>query len=195
MKCFNYDGICYVSEQDLRKALWFKARKVLPEIMGDKDWFLYGVTVFYEEAVSGYVEPRSPSLSELKEIKLGTLNEEFNRYRNSSKTFLLSSLGFKVNANVTAFNNVSGLIAELECKKQGGVEKATIDFMDFEDEVRQLTLLDLKTIQVEMSINNSNCYAQKWELRELIKSVENEEALSSIELIFKPFDFSESVEQ
>ena len=189
MKHFDYDGVRYSTETDLRTAIWFKERKILPENMSASDWGEHKVAILDDVDSGLYVEPRDPGLSELQLVKLGQLEEAFNRYRNSSDTFLVSSLGFRVNANVAAYNNVSSLVVQLEHKASAGGDVMPVGFMDFDDNLRQVGLEELKTLQYEISANNSGCYSQKWGLREQIKSAESAEALSAIELVFIPTEF------
>lgn len=188
MKTYTYEGIEYKSESQLRKAIWFNERKALPKLSTVEDWAKYGVELVTVE--TPYVEPKEPDLDELKQMKLGALDGAFNEYRNSSETFLVSSLGFKVNANVTAFDNVSGLVAQLQYKADKGEENPQVGFMTFDDELVLLNIEDMKTLQVEISANGSNVYAQKWLLRQKIQDAESEEALNAIEIVFTHTDFT-----
>ena len=54
------------------------------------------------------------SLAQAKQNKLDELETAFDSYRESKNTYINSSLGFKANANVTAYNNVDGLISQIE---------------------------------------------------------------------------------
>ena len=188
MKTYTYDNIEYKSESQLRKAIWFKERKALPKLSTVEDWAKYGVELVTVE--TPYVEPKEPDIDELKQMKLGALDGAFDEYRNSSETFLVSSLGFKVNANVTAFDNVSGLVAQLQYKADKGEENPQVGFMTFDDELVLLNIEDMKTLQVEISANGSNVYAQKWLLRQKIQDAESEEALNAIEIVFTHTDFT-----
>ena len=187
-KSYKYQNFEYKDEQSLREAIWQKERKILPSITTEVDWAKHGVELTITEIP--YVEPREPGLDELKQMKLGALDGAFNEYRNSSETFLVSSLGFKVNANVTAFDNVSGLVAQLQFRVEKGDESPQVGFMTFDDELVMMDLEKMKTLQVEISQNGSNIYGQKWALRQTIQAAENEEALNAIEIVFMHTDFS-----
>lgn len=135
------------------------------------------------------IEPE-PTLEQLQSKKLSQLELQFNRYRESSDTYLVSSLGFKANANITAFDNVSGLVAQLQHRIENGEENPQVGFMTFDDELVLMDLTQMKTLQVEISQNGSNIYSQKWALRQAIKAAEDKEVLDAIEIVFIHTDFS-----
>lgn len=101
----------------------------------------------------------------------------FNAYRTSTATSIESSLGFLVNANVDAFDNVAGCIAQIE---QGVVrpiaeeQEATIAFMDFTNTPHDLTLEQLNVLKAEIAQNGSRAYAKKWEYRTQIQAADRE---------------------
>lgn len=187
MKTYKYQGIKYNSESQLRKAVWFKERKALPKRSTVEEWAKHGVELIITEPVA-----TEPTLEQMKSKKLSQLEANFNRYRESSDTYLVSSLGFKANANVTAFDNVSGLVAQLQHRIENGEENPQVGFMTFDDELVQLSLAQMKTLQVEISQNGSNIYAQKWALRQAIQAAEDKDALDAIEIVFTHTDFSEA---
>lgn len=189
MKQYIYNGETYSSEHGVRQAIWKNEYKIFGSPETVEDWKSLGVTL---EETPDLVSstPIEPDLDELKQMKLGALDGAFDEYRQSSKTFLVSSLGFKANANVTAFDNVSGLVARLQYKADKGEENPQVGFITFDDELVLLNLEKMKTLQVEISENGSNVYAQKWMLRHTIQAAENEEALNAIEIVFTHTDFS-----
>ena len=189
---FVYNGVEYLTERAVREAIYEKDKVFFSKSPSENKaqfWEKFGVT-YTEEDEPLANPPREPDLAELKQMKLGALDGAFSEYRNSGKTFLVSSLGFKANANVTAFDNVSGLVAQLQYKTDKGEENPQVGFMTFDDELVMLGLGDLKTLQVEISENGSNGYAQKWMLRQTIQAAENEEVLNAIEIKFVHTDFT-----
>lgn len=186
---YIYKNKEYLSADSVRKAIWEEECKIFGTPESDEDWQALGVqVVIVEDELEN--PPVEPSLDELKQMKLGALDGAFAEYRQSSKTFLISSLGFKANANVTAFDNVSGLVAQLQFKADKGEENPQVGFMTFDDELVMLDIEKMKTLQVEISENGSNIYAQKWMLRQTIQAAENEETLNAIEIVFKHTDFT-----
>ena len=147
---YIYNGKEYRTEKALRQALFEKTRKAFGRVV---DWAKYGVEVVE-------VVPVAPSLESLKSQKMVELEERFSEYRQSSDTFIESSLGFRVNANVTAFDNVSGLVAQLQYRQDNGEANPTIGFMSFDDKLVTLSLVDMKKLQVEISENGSLAYAK-----------------------------------
>lgn len=171
---YIYNGKEYRSEKALRQAIFENTRKAFGLV---DDWSKLGVEVVE-------VVPVAPSLDVLKSQKMVELEERFNEYRQSSDTFIESSLGFRVNANIVAFDNVSGLVAQLQYRLDGGEANPTIGFMSFDDELVTLSLADLKKIQVEISENGSLAYGRKWAIRTAIENAKNEEELNAIDITF-----------
>ena len=177
MKKYIYKENEYRTERALRVAIFEAERLALPKVETDDDWAKYGVEVVE-------VAPVLPTLEELKSRKMVELEERFNEYRQSSNTFIESSLGFRVNANIVAFDNVSGLVAQLQYRQENGEANPTIGFMSFDDELVTLSLADLKKLQVEISENGSLAYAKKWSIRTAIEQAQNEEELNAIDIMF-----------
>lgn len=186
---YFYNEKEYNSAYQVRQAIWEAEHKIFGSPETVEDWVALGVTVT-ETIDPPSPAPREPDLDELKQMKLGALDGAFNEYRNSSETFLVSSLGFKTNANVTAFDNVSGLVAQLQYANDLGYYDKKIGFMDFDDQLHEIGLQELKTLQVEISANGSNCYAQKWALRIQIQNAQDKQELEAIEIKFEPTDFT-----
>ena len=120
------------------------------------------------------------TLEDLKELKLEQLTEAFDEWMESPDSSMASSTGHIVNANNTAKKNVDGLITAMEAT---GVE--TVTFMCFDNIPAQLTLQQLKMIQLELIQQGSALYTRKWQYRSQIESAQTMEEVNSIE-----FDFS-----
>lgn len=127
-----------------------------------------------------------PSLDELKSAKLIDLESEFLDYRASKTTFVNSSLGFKANANSTAYMDVDGLIGILEAQKASGTVDPTVTFMDFENSPHSLTVENLKTLKNEISANGTRAYSVKWQLRDKINAAKSSDDLNAIVIDFSP---------
>lgn len=129
-----------------------------------------------------------PSLEEVKAHKLSELESDFLDYRMSKTTFVNSSLGFKVNANSTAYMDVDGLIGILASQREAGTENPTITFMDFDNVPHDLNEEQLTTIKNEISMNGSRAYEVKWAYRGQINLAESAEELGKITFSFEPSD-------
>lgn len=127
---------------------------------------------------------QEPSIGELREAKLKTIESEFLSYRTAKTTFVDSSLGFKANSNSTAYMDVDGLIGILEAQKESGQENPTVTFMDFDNAPHELTVENLKTLKNEISANGTRAYGVKWALREKINAAKSADELDAIVIDF-----------
>lgn len=100
-----------------------------------------------------------------------------------------SSLGFEVDANQTANENVNGLLVTIG-------EGETVQFCDYHNQFHELTKTDLETLQTEIIQNAQNLYAQKWQYRTAIENcIDNETLDSTVESItFTYMDFTPAEE-
>lgn len=131
------------------------------------------------------------SLSQAKQNKLDELETAFDSYRESKNTYINSSLGFKANANVTAYNNVDGLISQIEYGLVETDENDRLSFMDFDNKRRSLSLEDLKVLKAEIAQNGSRAYSVKWEYRAKIEQAQNVGYLNNL----PEFNFNSSPKQ
>ena len=180
-QCDNYFNT-FRSEQmtSYQKKIWHKYRQDLVDFKN-----LPGYPWLDQEQPPFPTRPEEnavpKTLEDLKEFRLEELVEIFNGWMDSPDASIQSSTGYMVNANNTAKKNVDGLITAMEST---GVE--TITFMCFDNNPAQLTLQQLKTIQLELIQRGSALYARKWFYRSQIESAQTMEEVNSIE-----FDFSD----
>ena len=127
-------------------------------------------------------------LEVLRSQRMQQMKSAFNAYRNSSQTSIESSLGFKVNANIDAFDNVEGCIVQIEqgvVQPQAEEQEATIAFMDFTNTPHDLTLEQLNVLKAEIAQNGSRAYAKKWEYRTQIQAADREALKPMTSFIFE----------
>ena len=93
--------------------------------------------------------------------------------------FCSPSLGFEVDANERANRDVTGLITVLQATGQ-----AETTFCDYGNVMRQVTLEQLKTLQLELLVYGQMLYARKWELRTAINAAASAEAVRAVEIEF-----------
>ena len=112
-----------------------------------------------------------------------------------STTFALPNLDGRVLQGTTNTGNVGNYleaslpnITTLEA--QPVETRASVAFMDANNEAHLLTLEQLKTVQVEIIQNGQSAYQQKWALRTAIKEAQSKEDLEAIEIKFTAEDFS-----
>lgn len=127
-------------------------------------------------------KPEKP-LKVLREEKLSALNAAFASVE--SGAWVMSSLGFKADANTTANTNIEGLI-----KSMSALGQETVIFCDYDNAYREVTLEGLQTLQLEVIQNGQSLYAQKWAFRNAINAAKDKDALDAVQVEFSMMDFS-----
>ena len=175
MKKYIYKENEYRTERALRVAIFEAERLALPMLSTVDDWAKYGVTLTVTEPVV-----TESSLDTMKGQKLGQIGALFEQFRKSSKTYIESTLGFRANANTTAFENVSGLIAQLQYRQEQGEYEPVVNYMSFDNTVFDLSLSQLKTLQMEISLYGSSAYEYKWMKKAQVRACNSKEELDAI---------------
>lgn len=117
------------------------------------------------------------ALDDAKAAKLAELSAAFDRAQATGHT--LSVCGFEIDANETADRNVRGLITKLEA-----TGAPSTPFCDYTNTLRQATLAQLKTIQLEIIGYGEALYARKWALRESVNSAKTVEDVVAVTVSF-----------
>ncbi len=162
-----------------RKA-WMKYKQELDEIDQKEGFPWYRVPeneIPWPHLPS--TSPQPETLEDLKELRLEQLTETFDKWMDSPDSSMTSSTGYTVNANNTAKKNIDGLITAMEST---GVE--TVTFMCFDNTPAQLTLQQLKIIQLELIQYGSALYARKWQYRAQIETAETMQEIYTIKVDF-----------
>lgn len=89
---------------------------------------------------------------------------------------LTSSVGFEINADNDANRNIGGLITSLEASGA-----ANIQFMDYTNTLRTVTLENLKTMQLELIQWAQAAYARKWTVRAAIDGAKTVDACAAVQ--------------
>lgn len=176
IKKFLFDGETYISERDVRQAVFAKDRKAFGKVPTEnvaEFWAKLGVT---------YVEEQEP-IGMLKNLKAQSVKQAFLNWRNNKAT-LISSLGFKIDSNERANTDVSGLLVAYEDNQE-----ALITFRDADNAFHSLTYTQVKTLQKEIIENGNHAYSQKWTLDAQVESATTKEELDAIEVKFTGKDF------
>ena len=119
------------------------------------------------------------SLAQAKQNKLDELESAFDSYRESKNTYINSSLGFKANANVTAYNNVDGILLQAQMGAST-LSEGKVAFMDFDNQVQMLDADQLKILKLEISENGSRAYSLKWQYRTQIEQAQTNAQLKEL---------------
>lgn len=123
-----------------------------------------------------------PSIDELRNNKLQTLDIIFMSWRDDGAT-LISSLGFEADCDERAMIDVNGLVTVCG-------ETETVVFMGADNQPHELSLEQLKVLQAEIIKSGSMAYQTKWMLRTQIVSATTKGELDAIEIEFLPVDFT-----
>ena len=127
------------------------------------------------EAEKAEQEAEYNKLENVKARKLAELNRAMEEAKVSSSVSIQSSVGYTVNANTTAKQNVDGLITAMTA-----TGRDTVSFMTFDNQLVELTLEQLKVIQLELISYGNNLYARKWALRSQIEACKTKEEVNAI---------------
>lgn len=125
-----------------------------------------------------------PDFEELKTLKLNELTSKghaFDSQLVNTDMYIVSSLGFKVNADLRSQNNIRSLIDSVT---------DTVLFNDYNNVFRKLNKEQLQTLLKECIENGQALYVQKWKLAQLINDCNTQEELDSIEITFTMADYS-----
>lgn len=134
------------------------------------------------------VEPiPEKTLNEARKEKMRALDSAFTSWYNDGAT-LISSLGFEADSDSRAMQDVNGLVVAAE--SSATFSETGLIFMDANNEGHQVSLEDLKTLQLEIIAAGNAAYQEKWKLRDAIEKAKTKEELGKIVIAFHPVDFS-----
>ncbi len=129
------------------------------------------------------------TFEDAKAEKTAQLDSTFTTWYADGAT-LVSSLGFEVDSDSRAMQDVTGLIVAAEASTT--FAETGLLFMDANNEAHKVTLSDLKTLQLEIIAAGTAAYQEKWKLRDAINAATSKDELEAIEIKFHPVDFSVS---
>ena len=176
IKKYSFEGDVFDNEEDVRRAVFQKSRKVFGQAPVGKEKEFWGkLGVVYEE--------QEEPLSYFKNIKSMLVKNAFLQWRKDATHF--SSLGFKVDSNERSNADVGGLLIVYKDKQQ-----EHITFRDADNNFHFLSYAQLEVLQKEIIENGSYAYQQKWALDAQIEAAESKEALEAIAINFVGKSFS-----
>lgn len=146
---------------------------VIQQTDTEKDWRGYTY-------VKGYVQAKS--LEVAKQQKLAQLKQESEKYSayECETMFVVSSIGFKINADHKSQDNIRGLIA---------LDTPTA-FKDFDNQFHQVSVDDLNTLLNECYTNGASLYQQKFNMELEISQLQTVEEVDNYPIVFTMSDFS-----
>lgn len=119
----------------------------------------------------------SKPLEEARTDKLTELSQKHHEAEEGG--ILQSSLGFPVDVNTRANRDVSGLISQMEM-----TSVTTAQFCDANNAFHEVTLDNLKVLQLELIQYAQSLYATKWQLRAAIEAAKTADELNAIDIKF-----------
>lgn len=178
---YFYNNSYYYTIDSLYRAIWKHERRLLRNVTTIEGFQSYGVSVSSEL----YDPLETVNLETLRSKLLEKLDTKLTEYRNNRDTAIESSLGFKANANITAYNNVDGVRLQAE-QGSNTLSDGKVAFMDYDDNLQMLDAEQLAKLQLEISENGSRAYGVKWQARQAIEKAQtNKEMLE----IFNQLEF------
>ena len=128
-------------------------------------------------------------LSEYKQKRLAELTELAHNFDDrvlNTSVYVVSSLGFKVNADLRSQNNLRGLI-EI-------IGDSSTSFIDYTNKAHQLTKAQLEVLLHECIENGVSLYHQKWGYANSINNATGkDDDLLTQEFVFVMQDFSKEI--
>lgn len=131
------------------------------------------------------------TVEEVRSEKLAQLDSAFSSWHSDGAT-MVSSLGFEADSDSRAMQDVNGLVTAAESSaafvdtESGG----GLIFMDANNVGHQVSLDQLKALQLEIIQAGQAAYQEKWKLRDAIEKAKTKEELGKIVIAFHPVDFS-----
>ena len=125
------------------------------------------------------------TFDELKVEKLSELTSITSKFtvNDCDEMHITSSLGYTINADKTAQDNIRGLI-------EAHGESDIIKYKIYDNSFKDVTIADLKIMLKECAKNGENLYTQKFLYQEKIKACKTIKELEKITFDFVMLDFS-----
>lgn len=140
-----------------------------------REYFEKMYACYYPQPVEA--EP-APTFEELKAARLAELGAAF--YTACQTATVATPAGWIADADETANRNVAGLITTLEAAPKA----ETVQFCDHANQFHEVTLADLKAIQLLIIEHGQQLYGLKWQYRNAIESAQSEADLDAIAISF-----------
>ena len=100
--------------------------------------------------------------------------------------YLTSSLGFKINADISSQKNLEVLIR---------IGHPSYKFKDYNNSYQSVTLENLNTMLTECAINSANLYSTRFSYCDVLKSSDSMDEIMEIKFDFKMLDFTKATDE
>lgn len=115
-----------------------------------------------------------------RKAELDLISDNLSQYK-CKDMYLTSSLGFKINADISSQKNLEALIR---------IGQPTDKFKDYDNNYQSVTVENLNTMLTECVINGANLYATRFSYCDTLKTSDSMDEIMEIEFIFIMKDFS-----
>lgn len=121
-------------------------------------------------------------LEDFKTDLLNKISAYADRYEQNKcdEMYVISSLGFRANADRRSLQNVENLIR---------LGQETV-FKDYDNQFHSVSIQDLETLLMEISANGSNLYNQKFQMQMAVMNFTTLEQIENFEIQFTMMDFT-----
>ena len=118
---------------------------------------------------------------EKRKANLDSIFDNLSQYK-CKDMYLTSSLGFKINADISSQKNLEALIR---------IGQPTDKFKDYDNNYQSVTIENLNTMLTECAINSANLYATRFSYCDALKASDSMDEIMEIKFDFKMLNFSE----
>lgn len=156
-------------------------RKDVEQSEVDGCWYLTSKCPHYSD------EEKLQNAKADKLAELSKIADNYDQYKCPIDMYIISSTGFKVDADIRSQANMQGLVLVLPA---GG----TTRYKDFNNEFQTVSKEQLEIIITECKQNGLNLYQQKFTYEFLIDACETVDEVNAIEIKFTMTDFTQKTE-
>lgn len=120
-----------------------------------------------------------------RKAELDSIFDNLSQYK-CKDMYLTSSLGFKIDADISSQKNLEGLIR---------IGQPTDKFKDYDNNYQSVTVDGLNTMLTECAINSANLYSTRFSYCDLLKASESLDEIMEIKFDFKMLDFTKAIDE
>ena len=120
-----------------------------------------------------------------RKAELDSIFDNLSQYK-CKDMYLTSSLGFKINADISSQKNLEVLIR---------IGQPTYKFKDYNNSYQSVTLENLNTMLTECAINSANLYSTRFSYCDILKSSDSMDEIMQLKFDFKMLDFTKATDE
>lgn len=115
-----------------------------------------------------------------RKAELDLISNQLSQYK-CKDMYIISSLGFKIDADMSSQKNLEALIR---------IGQSTDKFKDYDNNYQSVTIENLNTMLTECAINSANIYTTRFGYCDALKSSDSLDEIMTIKFNFEMLDFS-----